>query len=119
MKYSKEIRKITDQLSYNLLYAPDYPEEDRTSLEKEELRIREWLADVLQLIRREDVGDWLRLGSSAVATAFEKFRAEQDREARKDIDAAIQYLKNALVQKQHKPDFISSPDGTIVLPPNE
>ena len=111
MILSIELRKITDQLSYNLLYAPDYPAEDYTNLEKEAEQIRLWLNKVIKFTQRENVGYWLRLADSTIILAFSKFREKENQAGRKEIETAIQYLKNALSKRQLKAGFLSYPEG--------
>jgi len=112
MNLATHIRKIVDQLMYNQLYAPDYPAEDRTNLECQAVLIDEMLAQATASEKREDVGDWLRLGSRSVAVAFEKYRKRDEQNARKDIEAAITYLRNASSRKPHKRSFITTLNGT-------
>lgn len=119
MKHSATIQNIKDRLSYTLLYAPDYPEEDQTSLDKEEQQIQKTLSDVIRSVQRVDFEDWLLLSSTTVKTAFAKFRVKQNREARKDVEIAIEHLKCALAQKPRGARFISAPDGTIARPQSE
>lgn len=112
MNLATHIRKVIDHLMYNQLYAPDYPAEDHTSLERQAVLIDEMLARATASEKREDVGDWLRLGSRSVAVAFEKYRKGDEQNARKDIEAAISYLRNASSRKPHKRSFITMLNGT-------
>jgi hypothetical protein len=118
MQLVTHIRKITDQLMYNQLYAPGYPAEDLTNVDREERLINEWLVQAITATaKREDMGDWLRLGQGSVTAAFEKFRKGDGRHARKDIEAAIEYLRNAASKKPHKVDFVAKFDGSIERAP--
>jgi hypothetical protein len=119
MNFATRIRRITDKLTYNHAYALDYPEEDRTSLEREERLVRDWLADVMSMVRREDVGDWLRLGNQCVVEAFEHFRKGDQNAGCRSIDSAIEYLNNATKKKPFKVDFVARPDGTVENAPEE
>lgn len=99
---------------YNQLYAPEYPAEDRTNLEQEETIVISWFTLAIEATEKtEDIGDWLRLSSGSAAAAFEKFRKGNCNAARKDIEAAIQYLRNAGKRRPHKVDFVVGPDGNV------
>lgn len=117
MSASKEIQKAIDQLMYNQLYAPDYPAEDKTTLDREESRILVWLDYVITSTRREDVGDWLRLGRSELEKAFEQLRGGDRKNAVKSFEFSIQYLRNAVARKPHKIDFIGKSGRVIIVPP--
>ena len=95
MNLRDKIRRVTDQLSYNLIYAPNYPEEDQTDLESEEREMRACVDDLISSVRREDVRQWLRLGASSISTAFEKYRQGDEMQACSKIQAAIGYLDRA------------------------
>jgi len=113
MNLSAHIRKITDKLSYNLLYAPDYPAEDKTSLDNEEQLIKKWLAVALSACRREDVGDWIGLGEKSVIKAFNHFRSGEELAGSREVQSASEYLHNAVSQKPFKVDLVGRPDGTV------
>lgn len=95
MNSRNQIIRVTDQLSYNLVYAPDYPEEDQTDLESQEREIQACVDEVLSSVRREDVRKWLRFGASRISAAFEKYRQGDEMQACREIEAAISYLRNA------------------------
>jgi hypothetical protein len=97
---------------YNQAYAPDYPAEDRTTLERQLAEINAQIAETIQAAeKREDVADWLRLATLAVAAAFEKYQ-KGDQDAYKEIEAAIRYIRNASSDAPHKRTFVTMPDGT-------
>lgn len=118
MSIAKEIQKVIDQLMYNQLYAPAYPVEDKTTLEREETRILVWLDSAIASTRREDVGDWLRLGRSSVKEAFRKLNDEDRKSAVRSLEFSIQYLRNAIARKPHKVDFVGKLGAIIVAPPS-
>jgi hypothetical protein len=112
MKISAQIRQQIDQLIYNQLYAPDYPTEDQTNLESEEKLIRKWVEESIRdAARAEDVGDWLRLGAAHIEAAFEGFRNHDNTRARRELEAAIEFLRNAASRKPFKVGFIGKEDG--------
>ncbi len=75
MNVNIEIQKLIEKLTYNEAYAPDYPSEDKTNLEKEESQISTRIEYLIVSTRREDIGDWLRLGRSSIEEAFMKLRS--------------------------------------------
>jgi hypothetical protein len=107
------LRTIIDQLSYNLLYAPDYPPLDKTSLALQRDELLRAIRDVESNVKREDIGDWIRLALTSVQEVFTCFEQNRDGEARKEIQIAQSYLENAISKKQHRATFIASPGGSI------
>lgn len=114
-----EIQKVVDQLVYNELYAPDYPAEDRTTLDKEQKQILLWIDYAITITRREDVGDWLRLGRSSVVDAFAKIKDGDQNDGVRDLQFAVQYLRNAINKKPYRIDMIGMPGGEIIVIPPE
>ena len=99
---------------YNQLYAPHYAAEDKTNIEQEAARIQEYLMHAIEAAaKREDIGDWLRLGGQSISAAFENYRKGDAHRARKNIEAALEYLRNASSEEPPKADFIAKLDGTI------
>lgn len=117
MSVNKEIQKVTDQLMYNQLYAPDYPAEDSTTLDREKSRILLWLEHAISSTRREDVGDWLRLGRSSIEEAFAKLKSGERKSGLRSIEFAIQYLRNASTRKSYNVDFIGKRGSVIIVAP--
>jgi hypothetical protein len=113
MTIAELIQKIIGKLTYNQMYVPDYPDEDRTSLDRENERLRLWFGEVIGMVRREDVGDWLRMGQSSMEEAFKKLQGGDEERGIRDIEFSIQYLRNALAKKPHKADFISQLGGPL------
>jgi hypothetical protein len=108
------IQRISDQLSYNLVCAPNYPAEDKTSLDREEQRVNAWLADALRdAARMEDVIGWLQLAEKSVQLAFQHHRNHDETAACKAFENANEYLRNAAKRKLHKIDFVAKFDGGI------
>lgn len=85
------IHKISDELGYNLLYAPDYPIEDKTSLDDEYQQIQMWIQEA-----RKSSSSEMRLSidhaSVQINIAFDKFRIGRDSDARRYLEAAIEIL---------------------------
>jgi hypothetical protein len=119
MTFGSRITRITDKLSFNLLYAPDYPPLHRTSLDREEQLLRQWLSDAITIAKREDVGDWLRLGEQAIVRGFESFRKGDELAGAREIQVASEYLNNAVSKKPFKVDFVARADGTVEQAPEE
>lgn len=117
MSARKEVQKVIDKLIYNQLYAPDYPAEDRTTLDREKSQVLTRLDFAIASTRREDVGDWLRLGRSSIEEAFTNLKNGNQSEALRGIEFSIQYLRNAVTQKPHKIDFIGELGAGIIIAP--
>jgi hypothetical protein len=95
MSTRQKIQRIIDQLAYNGAYAPDYPSEDNTSMDREAALIRTELVELISSTRREDVGRWLTLSLASVDAAFAKFQGGDGKAASRDIQFAEEYLRNA------------------------
>ena len=113
MNLKDQIRRTIDQLLYNQLYAPNFPEEDRTSLDRQVALIKEQIAQAISTAeKREDIADWLRLGLGSIEVAFDRFRKADCYSARRDIESAVSYLRNASSEKPHKITFVTKTDGS-------
>ena len=113
MDLNAKMREIRDRIGYNSLRAPNYPQTHRTTLEKERHRIQTALEDVIRSTRREDVGDWLRLGAASVDEGFRLLHKGDEIAGQEKLENALQYLENALSKKPFKTDFVVGPDGTV------
>ena len=97
---STRVQQIIEQLMYNQFYAPNYPAEDRTSLEKPgSINRRKARTSHYCPAKKEDVGRWLSLGHQSIRAAFENYRKGDESDARNCVELAIQYLRNAVARK--------------------
>jgi hypothetical protein len=119
MNVSTLISRALDKLAFNLINAPDYPDDVRTDLDQEERTLRKWLDESMSLVKREDIGDWLRLGDQAIVKAFECFRKGEEIAGCRALQSATEYLENAISKKSFKVDFIARADGTVENAPEE
>lgn len=108
------LQRLLDQLAYNQLYAPEYPEEDRTSLDREEQKLRSWLSEAQRATASSaDTDTWLELAATSIAAAVDDLRKGAASSGRKGFERAGEYLKNALQRKSPGATFVSGEDGTV------
>jgi hypothetical protein len=112
MRIEEEIGIIKDQVMYNIHYAPEYPGEDRTNLEREEKQVLIRLHSVLEKVS-EDTKKWIGLASEEIKDGFQKYRGGQNESGRKCFEAALQFLIDSTTGKKVKAHFVAGSDGTI------
>lgn len=103
-------QRLLDRLAYNQLYAPDYPIEDRTSLEREERLIKGLLIELQERLTA-DQNQWSRLAGELVVDAFERLRTGDSAHGRTTFERAMEYVQNAINKKAIRADFVVGPDG--------
>lgn len=113
MILDEQIGIISDSIGYNVIYAPDYPEEDATTLEREFSKISQMLQEIIPHTKSEPKAEWLRISLREVGAAFESFKLGDGARGRRSLQSALDYLRNAVAGKSHAPDFIVGPDGKV------
>ena len=106
-----QVGRLRDRLSYVLLYAPDFPAEDRTTLSQE---FKHLLADVHQLWSRvQDASrrKWLDLLAAELVEARQCFERGDSRGACGLIQSAEERLADWFSNTRSRPTFVVDPDG--------
>jgi hypothetical protein len=110
MNFAEEISIVQDSLTYVLSYAPDFPEEDRTSLTKEARRIIGRFDAVATLARGGTRQEWLRLARQEIASGFEVYAADTAR-ARRHLEDVQEFIRRAIRGAAPQPAFIVGSDS--------
>lgn len=111
MRSGEWYRTLKDTIIYNIHYAPDYPEEDRTSLSRELGEIRHCLAALRGLLRSDYKLQQLELAENKIRVAYDAYQLGEDgRQHLEDALTHIEYSKRAAAPPV---DYIAGPAGTI------
>jgi hypothetical protein len=113
MKLKEKIGILNDQIIYNIHYASKYPEEDRTSLQKEFSEIKTALIEIEGNINNNDKKTWISLVKSNVELSEKEYNSGDSDKGREYLEEALRYLQNLAVNKKIKPTFVASQDGTV------
>jgi hypothetical protein len=113
VKLKDRLDILDEKLSYNFLYAPEYPVEDQTNLKKEMSEMKSVVLDIEPNIRTDDKKMWIRLIRENIESSEKEFFAGNSVKGRKHLDEAIRYLQNIKLNIKAKPAFVSGTNGTI------
>jgi hypothetical protein len=113
MKLKEKIGILNDQIIYNIHYASKYPEEDRTSLQKEFSEIKMALTDIEGNIKSKDNKNWIRLIKANIELSEKEYNQGNLDNGREYLEEALRYLQNLSANKKIKPTFVASQDGTV------
>lgn len=107
------VRRLRDRLSYVLLYAPEFPKEDDTTVEKEfDLLLKEveLLWNSIQDVERRR---WLDLMSRELSEARGAFLRGDPTAGSVLVEAAEERLANWRSSKQMKATFVVDSSGGV------
>jgi hypothetical protein len=100
---------LKDAVIYNIHYAPKYPREDCTDLDRELGQIRTHLSSVKALVRAGHSLTQIEFAEHEVEAAFVLYKAGQD--GRKHLEEAIRYIDKSRMIAPPKVDFVVGTDG--------
>jgi hypothetical protein len=106
------VRELLDQIAYNRAYAPKYPAEDETSLEREQKRCETLLARLATPGLPQFVSNALQIAAREIAEAFDALA--RGTSADRNFDAAVDFLETAASGEPRRVDFIAGLTGEIV-----
>src|ERR1043166_2652196 len=112
MNFVEEISFIADALTYVHSYAPDFPQEDRTSLGHEARKIIERFDVVAALGHRSARQHWLRLARQEIVAGFDTFPSDAPRGHRHLTDA-VEFIQRAIRGVAPKAALVVSSDGVV------
>lgn len=104
---------LTDALTYNSTYAPDYPDEDRTSLEKEYDKIIQYFTYIRIRVRSAYKIKQLDFAKTKIEEGFQKYKSGKD--GYKQLDEAIEFIKRSKKKEDDPINFIATADGKITF----
>jgi hypothetical protein len=113
MNIQDQLKVISDSVMYNLHYAPCYPKEDATTLEREFLRMLDALGKVASRTDSESMTSWLAYSSRDLESALGCYKNGDEVRGRDTLDTVNRYLQNAIEGKSNAPDFLIGPSGSI------
>lgn len=108
----QRVTVIGDLLSYVLIYAPDFPKEDATSLEEQFDRLLTQIHALWREIQDVDRRRWLDLLGREVVEARASFLQGDEKTGRALIQSAEERLKSWGSRKKMEPTFIVGPTGS-------
>jgi len=113
----RSLRALTtaaaDHFSYLIVYAPDFPREDKTDVGREYGRLLEMLREIEGRAADTPKKQWLRLAIVETEQARDAHRARDATTANDLLHSAEEHFKAYLSGKRGSPGFIAGPDGTI------
>ena len=107
-------RIVSDAMSYVLIYAPDFPDEDQTTTEAEFDRL---LADCKRLwngIQDVQRRRWLDLIGKELVEARQRYLSGDEHTGRQLLESAQQHFRAWCERKAMSPTFIVDPSGGAV-----
>jgi hypothetical protein len=112
-QHPERVAEIRDTLAYLLVYAPNLPPEDETSLSQEiegVLRKIRLLWNEVQDVERRH---WLDLLAAELLEAQRHFRVGDDAAGCSAIQSAEERLQAWATKKHSTPTFIAGPGGDV------
>ena len=91
----KRIDDLVERLSYNLLFAPDYPSADQTSVGLEASLIRQSILEISSDYQQERFIRWFAVAASCISNGLRNLESGGINDtARQELCKAITHLQN-------------------------
>jgi len=110
MRLGECYRNLKDTIIYNIHYAPDYPEEDRTSLSREFGEIHHCFAALRELLKSDYKLQQLQLAENRIHEAYDAYEGGED--GRQHLEDALTYIEYSKRAAAPPVDYIAGPVGT-------
>jgi hypothetical protein len=107
------ITRVSDQITYNIHYAPMFTEEDLTNIERERTLIESDLNKLSEQLQSDVQREWVASAHREVVSAFREYENKDEDKARNHLEFALDYLTNAKKGKPRKADFVAGPGGIV------
>lgn len=104
---------VGDHFSYLIVYAPEFPKEDRTDADRECGRLLEMLREIERRAGNTPKKQWLRLSITETEQARESLAAADLPAANSLLHSAEEHFKAYLSGKRSRASFIAGPDGAV------
>jgi hypothetical protein len=104
---------ILDLIGYCVVYAPDFPERDGTSVPELREQITSRMAGHRATLRTEEQLIWQRMAEQELNLAFEAFAAGDRMTGSTQIQRAEEHFRRSFKPRKIRPDFVVGPDGQI------
>jgi ribosomal 50S subunit-associated protein YjgA (DUF615 family) len=102
---------ILDSMSYIGAYAPEFPEEDATSLEREVAKLMELVSQHRARLKKEEQLRWHSVAEQELTNAFEAYASGDTARGSDQIQRAEEHFRRTFKPKKIRPNFIVAPDG--------
>ena len=112
-KVSENYISLSDCIVYNQHYGMKYPEEDRTNLEKEYIRISELISELKASFKSNYKIQQLDFAEKEIKDAFNMFSKGED--GYQKMQNALEYIDRSKKKAPPKTNFISGKNGAIKL----
>jgi len=115
MHLTQHFREIMDLFAYVFLYAPDFPDEDQTSLEKELSNLAKGIKQSIEKTRSSRSKHWLGLSLTEFEKSRKQFQSRNCTEGRALLQSSSEYYDNARKKKNIEVSFIVNSGGDASL----
>jgi hypothetical protein len=106
--------KILDKMAYVLVYAPNFPAEDRTSLQQCRDRLTAMTSEHRASVRTDDQLKWHRIAEQELDDAFNAFAAGDTHRGCSQIQRSEEHFRKSFKAKPIRPNFVVAMDGQII-----
>jgi len=105
------VSETRDLFAYLIVYAPELPAEDRTTLDAEIAMVRDNLGEIADHLSKSAHREWLNLALREVDEAKAAFEAGAPDKGIQLLQAAEGHFLNLLRNKSSRPEFVVDPGG--------
>ncbi len=105
--------RILDKMAYVLVYAPDFPAEDRTNLHQCQDQLAAMTSEHRASLRTEDQLKWHRIAEQELDDAFNSFTAGDGHRRCSQIQRAEEHFRKSFKAKKIRPNFVVGTDGQV------
>ena len=109
---SNKSQPTLDRFSYIEIYAPRFPEEDQTTLQREFDELRNDLLEIAAKTRTKSRQTWLNLALRETESAFLGYLRGDEDSGCKSVQRAHEHFKKYVRREPTKARFLVGPDGT-------
>jgi hypothetical protein len=102
-----------DHFSYLIVYAPDFPAEDKTDAGRECEHLLGMLHEIEERAGDTPKKQWLKLAIAETVQARSAFASNDSTAANNLLHAAEEHFRAYLTGKRVRPSFIAGPDGAV------
>ena len=104
---------LLDDLGYIVVYAPNFPTEDQTTVEREMERVIAATARLLDESKRDHTKQLLALAGTELVQAREHFLTGDEEKARRLVQEAEAHVKEGLRPQPRGASFVAGPSGVL------
>ncbi len=113
MILKEQLGILKDQILYNIHYAPHYPFEDKTSLNKQFNEIESMSLNINKQLRDSQKKSQLQIFLNYIKSAENSYSKADNELGRRQMEEALLILQEILIKNKKRPVLIVSSDGTV------